>query len=139
VDELVRVGQAVIEEIGALAEDSGNQFVSLAKRARTNRRMIQVVAVSVALDILLSVVIGLGWNTLHDLTHRLDVSQTTTRQRTLCPLYGLFLASENPRSRAVYPQGPAAYDAAFQVIRDGYAALDCGQFAARPAPSPSPS
>jgi hypothetical protein len=144
---------ALAQEYSELAEASGEQFVSLTQRAETNRRLIgkvrrgyRILAASIAADIVLTVVLGLGWNTLHTneqrislLTQRLDTAQTSTRRDTLCPLYGLFLASENPKSRAVYPQGPAAYDAAFAVIRQGWTALGCAAFAAGPAPSAAPT
>jgi hypothetical protein len=125
-----------------MAEASGSQFVFLTRRARSNRRMIWAVAASVLLDIALSVVLGISLiqlsgnaHRISQLTDRLDTAQTTTRQKTLCPLYGLFLASENPKSRAAYPQGPAAYDKAYQVIKDGYAALSCSDFVVTP-PTP---
>jgi hypothetical protein len=145
VDELVRVGQAVLAEIGSLAEDSGNQFVSLAKRARTNRRMIFWVAVSVAVDIVLSAIIGVGWLQIHandvrvtQLTDRLNTSQTTTRRDTLCPLYSLLLAGDTAAARAAATD-KAAFDRSVVVIKNGYDALDCQQFAGSPPPTPSPT
>lgn len=132
--------------VGKLNEDSGRQFVSLTHWARTNRRMIWTLAVSVLLDIALSVGLGFALAVYHEnseristLTQRLDTAQTIQRRNALCPLYDLFLAAENPKARAAYPQGPAAYDRAFAVIHQGYAALDCQAFITAPPPSPSPT
>lgn len=146
-DRLARLAQQAADlahEYAGLAEESGVQIVSLTRRAQLNRRMIWVVAVSVTLDIVLSVVLGVDLvqvsrndRSIGALTHRLDTSQTTTRKNSLCPLYTLLIASETPAARAAAPD-KAAYDHAAAVIRGGYAALDCAQFVSV-APTVGPS
>lgn len=145
ISRLIEVGSEVAAEIAQLSADQGNQFVSLADRAAQNkalitkqRRFTRVLAASVALDIALSVFLGVALNGVSQnnhrvgvLTDRLNLAQTTQRQKALCPLYGLFLASENLKARAAYPQGPAAYDRNFVVIRQGYDALGCSSFIVR--------
>jgi hypothetical protein len=143
-DRLARLADNVAASVAAyseLAEASGDQFVTLARRDRTNRRLIWVMAVSIVLDIALSVVLGLSLIQVADndhqisqLTNRLDTAQTTTRQKSLCPLYGVLLAAKNEKSRAAFPQGPAAYDNTFKVIQDGYDALSCADFVTKPVP-----
>jgi hypothetical protein len=143
---LAKAAPQIVAELDALSEESGNQFVSLATRAerdgrqiRRTKRVTWGLAVSVLLDVALSVVSvflylqvqsnenanAANQRTTDALAHRLDVAQTTTRQKTLCPLYGVLLAAKNPKARAVFPQGPAAYDHVFAVIEEGYDALGC--------------
>lgn len=138
-DRLTRLAEAAAALAGdyaELAEASGQQFVFLTRRARSNRRMILGLVVSVALDIVLSVsMILVVVQVRHNegataaVTHRLDVAQTTTRQRTLCPLYSLLLASDTPAARAA-SKDQAVFDHSFAVIREGYAALNCAEFVA---------
>jgi hypothetical protein len=155
-EQLAAAAPQIVAELDALSEASGNQFVSLATQSERNgrqirrtRRLTWTLAVSVLLDILLSVsmilvVIQVRHNENANaanqaataaLAHRLDVAQTTTRQKTLCPLYGVLLAAKNPKARAVFPQGPAAYDHTFAVIKQGYDALGCAAFVIQPPKS----
>jgi hypothetical protein len=126
--QLVKTTPELAEQIRTLGRDTGDQFVTLAHWAKANRRLIWALGVSLVLDLVLT--FALAWDTVRvdSLTHRIDVAQTTQRQKALCPLYGLFLSSENPKSRAAYPEGPAAYDRAFGVIKQGYNALDCTSY-----------
>lgn len=133
---LTELASEIIQELESLVTDSGNQFVSLAKRAQTNRRLIVVTIASLVLDVVLSVFLTLGIvqikhneHQISTLTNRLDISQTVQRQKALCPLYQLFLDSESPAGRAAAPD-PIKYDHAFVVIRDGYNVLGCSAFIA---------
>lgn len=130
--ELVAVGPALLAELGKLRSDSGTQFVSLARRARSNRRMIWALVVSLTLDLVLTTLLSLTMVRQNALTHRLDVAQTTTRQKTLCPLYTLFLAGDTPAARAA-AKDKSQFDHAYQVIQAGYDALDCSTVVAAPA------
>lgn len=132
--QLITLAETLIAEVDELAKDSGTQFVSLAKRAQTNRRMITIVIVGGLLDLVLSVVmifamIGIQQNTnrIDALTQRLDTAQTTQRQKALCPLYQIFLDSKSAAGRAAAPD-PKKYDHAFVVIQQGYDALECSQY-----------
>jgi len=143
---------ALSREYVELAEVSGEQIVSLTERSDLNRRLIRKVrrtnrwlAASVAADIVLSVVLGLSLlqvennaNRIDQVTRRLNTSQTTTRRDTLCPLYTLLLAGDTPAARAA-AKDKAAFDRSAAVIRQGYAALDCQQFATVPLPDPPPT
>jgi hypothetical protein len=144
--QLAETAPQIVAELDALSEASGNQFVSLATQSERNGRQIRrtkrltwALAASVLLDILLSVTMILvvvqvrhneNANAANQaataaLAHRLDVAQTTTRQKTLCPLYSVLLGAQNPKARVIFPQGPAAYDHVFAVIKQGYDALEC--------------
>jgi hypothetical protein len=125
--QLTEVARQLLSEINGLTEKSGEQFVSLARRARDNRRMIWAA-------IVLTVATGLGLfqvtiNAAHidDLTQRLDVAQTTQRQKALCPLYQVLLDLKSPQGRERAPD-PVKYDHAFAVMEDGYQVLNCAEF-----------
>lgn len=134
VEELISIGSALITEVNELTKDSGDQFVSLAKRARVNRMLILATAASCFVDLVLTVVltvvgVGMQHNTdrIDSITKRLDYAQTVQRQKALCPLYQIFLDSKSPQGRAAAPD-PKKYDHAFVVIKQGYDALECSKY-----------
>jgi hypothetical protein len=144
--QMISLAQQLINEIDNLGEKAGYQFVSLAKRARTNRLLIIATAVSVAIDLIITVVLALvGVSMQHNtdridsLTQRLNEAQTVQRQKALCPLYQVFLDSESAAGRKAAPD-PEKYDHAFVVIHKGYDALECDQYiTGTPTPvSPGP-
>lgn len=131
---LTELAESLLREVQGLAEDSGEQFVSLAQRAHTNRLLIKVTIAGCALIALLTATLGIGLvgvvqnaERINELTHRLDVSQTETRRKALCPLYQVFLDSKSPEARTQAPD-PEKYDQAFKVIEDGYKVLNCASF-----------
>jgi hypothetical protein len=133
-EELINLAAQLINEVDDLSKDSGTQFVSLAKRARTNRLLIVATAASVAIELVITIVLILvgvsmqhNTNRIDTLTQRLDNAQTVQRQKALCPLYQIFLDSKSPQGRKAAPD-PEKYDHAFVVIADGYDALQCDQF-----------
>ena len=133
-DRLTRLAETaaqLAQEYADLAEANGDQFVTLARKARANRRLIWAVAMSVVLDIALSVILAYSLMQVGHLTDRLNVQQTTTRRNSLCPLYTLFKASDTAAARAAAPD-KVAYDHAQKVIRDGYDALSCADFVTTP-------
>jgi len=129
--ELIAAARELVDGINALTGDTGNQLVGLSRTSRMNRRMITLLAGSLVLNLVLTFSALRSNSRLDALTHRLDVAQTSGRQNALCPLYGVFLAAKNSKSRANYPQGPEAYDRAFQVIQDGFVALNCTEFGSK--------
>lgn len=143
VERLREVAAQLVQEIADFGEDSGEQFLALARRARTNRIMIKVLgavvgAVLVLAGVLAAAVVGVVGNNhrIGQLAHRLDVQQTVTRRNSLCPLYTLLRDSETPAARAAAPD-KAAYDHAVSVIMAGYDALHCADFVSVP-PSAGP-
>lgn len=122
------------EEVEDLAQDSGAQFTSLARTARKNRMMIWVLYASLALDAVITVVLGIVGAGVVNNTQRLDTftqdqadQATEQRKRALCPLYGLFKDSESPEGRKAAPD-KEAYDHAFEVINEGYNFLGCEKY-----------
>lgn len=133
-DQMIDLAQQLLGEIENLGNQTGDQFVSLAKRARTNRMLIVITITSVIIDLVITVVLALiGTGMQHNtdridaLTKRLDTAQTTQRQKALCPLYQVFLDSKSAAGRKAAPD-PEKYDHAFVVIADGYKVLNCDQF-----------
>lgn len=133
-DRLIGLATELNTEIEDLTRDSGKQFVSLAKTARTNRTLIVVTIFSLLIDLAITgvlAVIGTGMQHNTDridaLTQRLDEAQTVQRQKALCPLYGVMMDSKSAQGRAVAPD-PKKYDNAFKVIHDGYVVLECDKY-----------
>ncbi|MFE0101145.1 hypothetical protein [Streptomyces sp. NPDC059009] len=131
---LTELAQTLIDEVAELAGENGAQLVTLTKRSRTNRRMILVTLASLVLDVALTVTMALGLvrvdhnaDRIDSLTHRLDVAQSDTRRKAFCPLYTIFLSSKSAQGRKAAAD-PKAYDHAFDVIEEGYKALNCGEF-----------
>lgn len=131
---LVDMAVQLTDEVEEMAKDSGHQFTSLAKTARTNRRLIWGTIIGGALDVVLTVVlavigVGVTSNThrIDALTHQLNMDNTEQRKRALCPLYGIFKDSRSAKGRAAAPD-PQKYDHAFDVIDEGYRVLGCDKF-----------
>lgn len=132
--ELTAAANDLIREIQQINADAGRQLVTLTQRSKANRAMIYGLAASFALDVILTVVLGVGLAALNrtsdrvsQIAQRLDVAQTVQRQKALCPLYQLFLDSKSPQGRKAAPD-PQKYDRAFAVIEDGYRVLECDAF-----------
>lgn len=135
-EELITVGTRLVEEIQAFSRGAGVQFTHLASRARTNRRLIRILAFSVVVNLIFTVAVAVGIvlvvhndHRISGLTDRLDTLQTVQRQKALCPLYQLFLDQKSAAGRAAAPD-KAAYDHAFVVINSGYQVLGCQQYIA---------
>lgn len=132
--DLPREAAALAKIVKQLNNDMGRQIVKLSLVAAKNRRIIWILACSLAVDIILTIVVSVGYinvqrntDNIGALTDRLTVAQTVDKQKALCPLWQLFLDSRNPQARATYPQGPAAYDKAFAIIESGYTVLRCSE------------
>ncbi len=134
VNRLIQMAVELTGEVEALAVDSGQQFTSLARTARKNRVMIWSLAVSMILDVIITVVLGVVGSGVINNSRRLDqvtkqISQDNTdaRRRALCPLYGIFKDSRTPEGRAAAPD-KQQYDHAYDVIEQGYLVLGCDKF-----------
>lgn len=133
-DRLISMATQLTDEIEEMATESGHQFTSLAKTARTNRRLIWGTIIGGFLDIVLTVVlaiigVGVTSNThrIDTLTNQLNQDNTAARKRALCPLYGIFKDSKSAAGRAAAPD-PKKYDHAYEVINQGYLVLGCDKF-----------
>jgi hypothetical protein len=94
--------------------------------------MIKLLAVSLVISLLSIaaltfslVAIDNNSDEIGKVTDRLDIAQTTTRQKVLCPLYEVLISSENPVSRERYPRGPEAYDMIFDILQKSYNFIGC--------------
>jgi hypothetical protein len=133
-DRLINLATALNAEVEILARDSGKQFVSLARTARTNRILVWAAitagVVNLALVAVVSI-IGLGvvdnTNRIDSLTQSIEATQTEQRRRALCPLYGVLMDNESPEGRKA-AMDKLKYDHAFEVIEDGYLVLGCDKF-----------
>lgn len=138
-ENLSAAAPQLIRGLDALTQDSGRQFVRLARSSRLNRRLIWGLAVSLILDVLLTVGLAVSFSRVDALTERLDYSQTTTRRQVLCPLYELLVETNTPANRA-RAADKAAYDRQYATLQRAYAVLSCGTVAATPTPgTPPPS
>lgn len=134
VDALIRAATELNNQVVQVAQESGTQFVSLARAAKMNRMLIWLIAGAGALLTLVTLVMIFLWLGVRENTDRIDkvatqtsVVQTVQRQRALCPLYGVFLDSKSEQGRKNAPD-PEKYDHAFEVIEEGYRVLECGQY-----------
>lgn len=133
------------EAVTKLANTVVDNVDQVARYGRRTRRMTRVIAVSVAVDILLSVVLTLVGARLHTVQTHQSETQTalarveqTTSTEVLCPLYGLIVSGYHPELR---PAGPARveYVKDYMIILRGYRALGCAPPVPTPHPGPSPS
>lgn len=136
----------LMDHVEALARDGGRQFTVLADRAKSNRqlgvaaRRLGVVALTgLILDILLTVIVSIGLTEvrsqeeeLSSLTRQLDISQTTQRQKALCPLYHILL-NLKPSNDHKSTADSERYKRALAVINDSYTALSCSSYIDHPA------
>lgn len=81
-------------------------------------------AAGLALDLLLTVVAFLLFNTTSEQGKELERVQNRTSGEVLCPLYDLFLTSYNPKG-ATAVRDPAGYERAMVTIEKGAKALGC--------------
>jgi hypothetical protein len=133
-ETLVNAASTLMDRVTVLARDEGVQFTELARRSKQNRILSVISITGLILDVILSIALAFGGYQLQHLTHRIDVSQTTTRQKALCPMYQVFLDSKSAAGRNAAPD-PKKYDHAFVVIKEGYEALNCDEFiSGNPAP-----
>lgn len=136
--ELNTNAERLLEQVVSLAGGTGNTIVRLAEVAKSNRRMIITLFVSVSLDVVLTALLALGFVALHNtsnqvstVTTRLDEAQTVQRQKALCPLYSLLLSSDTAAARAKSPN-PVQFDKDFTIISEGFNALHCSDFTGGP-------
>jgi len=122
----------LVKEVNRLNADTNTSVTGVNKRLRRNQKILSLVAISFAVDL---IVTGIGLYAIHttsdnqkdvrQLTARLDNNQQVQRRKVLCPLYRILLDSKSEDARRVYVKGPDAYDRVFKTIEDGYNALQC--------------
>lgn len=126
--ELTRLASELVTKIDALLGGTGDQLVGLASRAKRNRQMILMLAVSLTLDVILTAFMTFGIVRLNEVTSRVDHSLQFTQGQVLCPLYQQFINADTPAGRESAlknGQDLAKRDEAFRVIHHGYDLLNC--------------
>lgn len=126
VERLAGLVQELSERLDVTQQMQDDLTATMA-RGTLQRRINKWAAVIMALILALAVAVGVN-------AYRLGQVQERTSNAVLCPLFALFVASvETPNPAAadadgdgtVTPAEQGKFDAAVQVIRDGFAALDC--------------
>lgn len=120
--ELTEAAERLVDGINELNKETGGQLISLAVTAKRNRLMIWGLAVSLLLDLILTLFIV-------NLTYQVDEAQDLTRSQVLCPLYQQFVNADTPAARELARkngQDLERRDEAFRVIHHSYDILNCG-------------
>lgn len=126
--EMLRQLKTASEGMVSLSEQVvrlSDALLELSRRVRRSRVMILTVIVGFILDIALTVTLTIVAVEQNNNTEAIHNIQDRTSQQVLCPLYQIFLNARSDQARAVYPQGTAAYDKAFNQIQHGYNVLGC--------------
>lgn len=126
-----------LAELTTTAGGLQTSVVELTRGLRSTRRRTLFIAVSVLLDLALTVTLATVLSGQADTNRRVRQSlaqnyvtaqqQAQTRVKVLCPLYTLLLASVNDPARATVMTAAqrAQVAVAVQVVRNGYTALGC--------------
>lgn len=140
---LSQIANDLVNEVNKLNDGTGKKVDSLTTRVRRNQHVQLIVLASFALDIVLTVVLGItishtqaNANRLNDITHRLDYNANVQRKQVLCPLYKVFIDAKSEAGRQHYPKGAKEYDRLFGVLQGSYNALQCDKTHLKPLPSP---
>lgn len=127
IEGLTRAANELIAKVGAINKTSGERVEILAKDAKLNRRVTGALVAIVGVLVVIAAIAGIALYSTIQNTNRLDAGVTTSRQKALCPLYEVFLASDTKEAREAAPD-KVKYDRAYVVIRSGYEALGCNKF-----------
>jgi hypothetical protein len=138
IDELIVKANELIQEVGALNRDSGKQIMDLAYASKANRRMIWALIASFALDVILTVLIGFGFQQVSDnnneiqrVADRVSAQQTLQRDAALCPLYRVFLDAEKRPPPNLTEQQKRERAEGYKVLHKSYDALECASILPR--------
>ena len=139
-DRLVAAVTAMSERLNT-TEEMQRDLAATMRQQKTQgqrqtalRRVISVVAVSLALDLALTLGLAyVGWRVDHN-SDRISGIQERTSSRVLCPLYEILVAqvdsapsdaADDDGDGKVTPEEQAEFDRTVKVIRDGHKALEC--------------
>lgn len=141
-DPVVKLGSlaaTLAEEVNDLSAGTKRNVADLAQQTEKTRHMVWVLAFSITLDVLLTVILGFGLVKIQDnatsitaIQDRLTYNQSVQRQKALCPLYQLFKDSWNtPEKKAAAlarSTDKPGFEKAIRTIDEGYEALKCSDF-----------
>ncbi|MYV58049.1 hypothetical protein [Streptomyces sp. SID3212] len=126
-DSLTTAARVLADKVAELNREAADREAVLTRQLARQRTIVRLLVGVVACMLALAGAVGVALNGVANNTERLNASATVNRQKALCPLYELLLASNTTASRA-RAADKAAYDRSFKVIGDGYAALNCAEF-----------
>jgi hypothetical protein len=129
--ELNRLASELITRLDVLTGGTADQLVNLSVTARRNRRMIWALALSMALDLVLTVAVTIGFVAIGNNQQTIQNVRTAERRDALCPLYQQFINADTAQQRETARkngQDLEKRDEAFRVIRKGYETLNCKEF-----------
>lgn len=119
--DLTNAAEQIAAGINELNRETGGTLIDLAVKTKRNRIMIWALALSLVLDVLLTLFVV-------NLTVRVDEAQKLTKTQVLCPLYQQFINADTPKARELAKktgQDLKNRDQAFRVIHQSYSALGC--------------
>src|ERR1700743_324975 len=97
-DSLSREAHRLADSVERISNDGKKYWNEISKLNRRNRRVIVGLAIGLTLDIILSLLLALGYNkianneqAINGVARKVDFSQTVTRQQVLCPLYKILM------------------------------------------------
>lgn len=125
--DLIRAAEALSARLDAIREGADISTAGLAKEVRRDRRIVRLLVACVASVLVMAPFVGIALHGMYENTDRLDTSVTVNRQKALCPLYEMLLATNTTMARE-RAESKEDYDRAYKVISDGYAALQCKEF-----------
>lgn len=125
--DLARAAEALSAKLDAIREGADVSTLGLAKEVRRDRRIVRLLVACVASVLAMAPFVGIALNNTYKNTDALKTSATVNRQKALCPLYEMLLATNTKMARE-RAHSKEDYDRAFKVISDGYAALQCKEF-----------
>jgi hypothetical protein len=117
-----------VDRLGDIGKELVGAVRSLEGRTKRSEIGLAISYVLIVVDVLLSIFLVVSLVNQSDATRQLQQVQQNgaqVRQQVLCPLYQLLVSSYSTRARDAYPQGAAAYDHAFAVLRDSTKILNC--------------
>lgn len=118
--------QRIQEDLDAQQKELRGQRLTV----QTQKKMLKWLAVSVVLDLVLSVAVTLGYFRIDHNTDNINEIQTRTSSEVLCPLYQLLVdqaAAITDKEKAdMTAKEREDLEKTVAVITRGYNALDCG-------------
>lgn len=122
--EVAALNERLVEQNEHIAELT-ERNADLNQRAKRHSGWILATAAGLALDLALTIVMFVFFDQQRETNERVEATQARleTSVKNQCGLLAVFLGAYRPESRPA--EGRAAYEAAYQLIRDSYADLAC--------------
>lgn len=125
--ELTAHAKVLVDGVNRLTDETGDAVVGLARRGRNNRRLIWALGLSLLLDVVLTLILGLTVHSVDKNAERIDHLSGTVKTQ-VCAMFQIFENANTPAAReAARVRGDdlAQRDSAYMIIHNGYVSLDC--------------